>query len=1697
MNMSNAVSVLNSGQPSIEDKAVHHERIKALVPDAIRNAPAHRLKSLKESVAVPESYLLLPPDDKQDLKALLQQHWGFQADVDSTLKSLQQNIQAFAKALLTNALKKKFDVDLDVETTTLKLYVPDKIIFGIDRGATRSRHASLLDAALHNFEEPETEEGFFRSGSGVYTLDETGAPKLHAITTEQFAALCRTLDVGAQYQKHIQSLLTPTDSEQRKRLRDQSVAVEKSALKVAAKTALMSSDIGLAGLGVIKDMVSGKPGIKYNGKTLQVHRLNMMGFKLSGVVLFSAVAQRSDIEQSLLSLIPEELQFLYEWSKRIPGLNDSVYEKYKTLSDVFANGPGALTEEYTRRSDFYDQSRLTGPLIAYVPDDPLHPLKEYPSLTAFMKELATQLQDAPYQQFFSRFVAQKDKPKFFKRVNERLKEITWHQREPLSMGPWWRETPAENPNADPITVPILENLWEYLYREKRDKAIADARLIAVPTDDEDAKTRWNRLVSYLDIGWNVLNFAAMLVPGMGEVVLGVMVAQLMAELFEGIEDWSQGDKNEASAHINSVIINFAQLALLGAGHVLPAGVAPIKPSQFVDNLKPVSMPDGSTRLWNPDLSPYEHKITLPETSSPDELGLHQHNGNDVLRLDDEHYVVKKDSQTGDHRLQHPTRPDAYAPQVEHNGAGAWRTELERPIEWEKARVLRRLNPLASTFSDTTLEQVLNVSGVDENVLRRLHVEHELPPPLLNDTLERFDLYARTSRLGEQIRNGVVSEALAGHLPELMTELPRWPESKAITLTDPLPLGSEPVTYGNVDATPADTLTVSLAELQAGQLETRLLTFLDEPEMEGLLGRSISTDKAVRVEAMRDQLAMQADKRTARIFEAQYKTSGASTDTRIARMQGDYPDLPVGIAEQLLADADAEDLRFLKEKNRIPLRLREQIKAARNQVRLARAYEGLYLKELSNVDTRRLELGSVQTLPGWSPNVRIEVRELSFSGKLQASVGAEDAAIRKVLILDEDGRYNARDEREQHLHGADDFYSSLLHALPDAERQALGYEIFQGDTLREAIQHSPLGREQFEQVLQDHPVRKPAYDPETMRLRGGMPGFPRRSPGWRALQGRLRSLYPAFTDEEVESMLNGFGAGRAEQGVRALENEFNTFNQSFRRWMNSPTQAFRFSPAGVAEWTSRNDVYKALRQCWQRTGPRGIDAPGIVQPQALVLEGLPMDQHLEGMPLLTANFDHVTELNLRGAKLKTSQQHFLKPFRQLRGLNLVSNQLTTLPTAITDMRFLRNLLLTDNRIVLTPESVARLRTLSRLRALKLDRNPLAIVPDISQMPELLILTLDNTGIDRWPVGLFAKQRARNLFLDLRFNQIRELPTVAPGSMSAELIARTHVSRQTRWLSAANLEQLKLYIESVGLDPDRPYPPRGTVDSSFWDEGLTQDEWNARQPLWDSVEDEFGSEPFFKELKKLTESADFRNSTEGYKADLTAKVWRMLSAMEENTALREKIFSEAVVSTECADAGVQFFNAMGVEVLVHEAYALVSTDLVEAELVALARGKSRLDELGAIARGRVAERLAAGERFRRQEGGVVTGTIDEVEVHLAYMTDLAQRLDLPWQSRGMLFRKIAGVTQAMIEDAYKRVLALEEGELLAPRISGQPFWKSYLEETYRKEFDEVLSRLRDADEVTQFNAMQELGITLTQRAIDRAKLVRVEIPLIVEG
>jgi hypothetical protein len=1633
-----------------------------VIPGAIKNAPVERLKSLLAlEPKMPGWYSGAREIDRQYLKQLMDERWRLQDALDQTRGDLKHDINAFAEPLLKTALQSTFSTVENFNELTVQLEVPSTIIFGIDTGASRVRQSTLLEAALHNFEESESTEGAFRNSSGIYRKDSRGSLSLEpAITLPAFAALCRSLDIGGQYQRHIKSVLLPETPQAQRTLQQDSVASEKAAFHVAALIARLKGEISDHAFGTLNQVREDRADITLYDRPLHCHRLSLMGFRMTGIVLFSAVTEPSQLKREVEALTPALLRFWIDWSRRIPVLPGQEYDRFKLLQAFFANGPQGLSDELLRREDIYQQSRLAGPLIAYVPDDPEHPLKEYPSLTAFMKTLIGQLRNTDYQAFFSRFVAQKDKGQFFARVNERLTTFTWHEREPLDMGPWWRETAVENPDAEPITNPMTEELWVALFLARRDKAIADARLIAVPTDDEDANARFKRLTGYLSIGWNLFNFAAMLVPGLGEAMLGIMVAQMLAEVAEGVEDWSKGDKEQASAYFNGVLINFAQLALMGAGHVLPGtGVAPIKVSPFVEGLKPVEV-GGKERLWNPDLGPYEQPIALPDGAKASDTGLYRHQDQDLLRLDDKCYAIRQDLDTGRHRLQHPTRADAYQPLVEHNGAGSWKTELDQPLEWDKGQILRRLGASVDGFSDETLEQILTTSGVHENVLRRLHVEQQSPPALLADTLKRFKAHADAQACAEQILANRIGEEWADYAVRSMTEMSGWPDDKAIEVFQGPELTGAAIKDGYAQATPANTLQMTWTDLLAGALPERVVGFLDEQALRELLDEWLSGDSQKRTEALREQWATQMGRRKRQLFDLLYSRRTRSDDPLVNLLKEDFAEISISQAQELLAEAHPSDVQHLSEKKRVSLRLAEHARQAAEQLRMTRAYEGLYLDTLHSADSARLELHSLAALPGWPADLRLEVREYSFGGALTDSLGPVDAPIRKVLILDEDGKYEARDDSDQHLHGADNLYAAVLHAFPDSQRTTLGFGINEAARLEQAVKARPLDRQVFEPILRDNPSYKPTYDSTGMRLRGGMRGYARQAPHGMGLRRRAHALYPDFTSEQVETLLAQFsqGEGTVHERLAVLEAEFNQLSRTLQRWMNSPLESSRFTPAGVAQWKGRSQVCKALRQCWQRTGPEGIEASGVVRPQALKLDNIPkLSQLLETLPKLEANFDHVTSLSLRGGQLRSGHLSFLESFHQVRYLNLQDNLLTAVPQALKDMRHLTDLFLNDNRIELDVLAVDRLKNLTRLRSLGLRGNPLKLIPDVSRMPHLQVLLLGDAGLDSWPVGLFSQSRPRSIFIEMNRNPISRIPEVAPGSFRAELLARTVISREPHWISPDNLDTLKFYIESVGMDPERPYPPRGLLDSSDWWMGMTERQWQEKQELWNTVEDEFGSVPFFNELRKLTQSADF-NAGGTYQTELTAKVWRMLEAMSRDSELRIKLFNEAATPTECVDGGTQLFNAMGVQVMVHEAYALARVDLIEAQLLELALGKSRLDELGAIARQRVSSRLAKGERFRRYDAdGEVTGTIDEVEVHLAYMTDLAERLDLPWQARGMQFRSIAEVSKEMIEAAFQRIKALEEGDLLIDRVFEQPLWKTWLESTYREELNGLKRRI----------------------------------------
>ena len=132
-----------------------------------------------------------------------------------------------------------------------------------------------------------------------------------------------------------------------------------------------------------------------------------------------------------------------------------------------------------------------------------------------------------------------------------------------------------------------------------------------------------------------------------------------------------------------------------------------------------------------------------------------------------------------------------------------------------------------------------------------------------------------------------------------------------------------------------------------------------------------------------------------------------------------------------------------------------------ETRVARAYEGLHLDTQAHLDSQRLALRTLETLPGWHRGARIELRQYSVEGKVLDAIGAPDAAYKRRLVVMESGDFQGS--------RPGDFYrasgSNWRSTTP-----AHGREQRRGT--QQAIQRSPLPRDPLRTVLEDNPLRKP-------------------------------------------------------------------------------------------------------------------------------------------------------------------------------------------------------------------------------------------------------------------------------------------------------------------------------------------------------------------------------------------------------------------------------------------------------------------------------------------------------------------------------------------------------------------------------------------------------------------------------------------------
>ncbi|MDQ0704449.1 Leucine-rich repeat (LRR) protein [Pseudomonas sp. W3I7] len=1327
-------------------QSIHGDFLEKAVPRWLVDATPARRSALKHSTTpLPSAYKTLSTAQRRALDASVKACAIAQVRLDTTMATFQ-DIEAFARPLLLNALKDQYQVKADVDATLLCLRRTLAIsVLDIEIDSFEFLKLSMLQACLHNFEAWECEPNAYHSSSGFMVPTKTAGtfePITINLSVSQFMTLCRSLDIGAQYQTYLASFFAPVDASPEPPLRQHFMASQKATMRAAAEHALAIGDIEPADHAMIVSVINGNLYPTLGNERVWLLDMSLMKKRLTGCVYFA-------------------------------------------IGDPYGDE-----------------------LILYIPHDPAHPLKRYTrqQLRDEFKRLFTAREgmaaDDPaptaYQRFFSQFVPYDQRPYYFSQFTQKSDDSP---SGPLS-SPWRKfvefvfgmtpitrikELPPEQPaKMEPVSDPYLApgslmpyrgtgtfsgllDLWPYLYEKYRDKLLADARAHAVPTAQVDAKAREAKLAHLFEVGMLVLNAASMFVPVLGEVMMAVMVEQLLAETVQGSIEWAEGDKRAARDHLIDVAQNLAQIAVMTGVGAAVSKFRAVKAQPVLENLSPVTLPNGETRLWKPDLTGYESPVTLDANAVPNAEGQYRLGGRTYIRLGDQVYEQVFDESIKCWRIKHPTQAEVYQPILQSNGRGAWRHTLERPAEWDRLTLLRRMGHETDAFTDTELLKVADVSGVSDSALRKMHMDLALAPPELLDAMRLFKADAGAGQVIEQLRGSQpIDERYLFALP-LVVEMPRWPKTRVLEVFKGPALAGESITYG-AGRVPRGgvaqaSIQISRADVLDGRLPAVILTALDESQVTSLLGGEGARVPDARVQEFGKQIADYAQTRKPAIFDSLYAGT-EPLDSQVRRLQRSCPGLSEAAARETLAHASPDDLKRLEATHKVPLNLQEEARWYALQGRQTRAYAGLRSETMASADSRRLALHTLEKLPGWPDTLRLEVREGSYSGTLLDSIGSRTARDTRYVVK-KGPRFQAFDARGEALNSmpteGDNFYASLMHAMPDNARQGLGVpQVSQSAQLREKlITFADLYRSQAPHWLapQSSTFKPPARINERIV---GYYASGRAAGQTLSLEARAQTLYGLSDVQASDYILQLQAQGKSNKAIfnhlQNREHDYGELVKTLDEWV----QASRDGATGH-HTNNKSLVASQLKEAWRREPLAGtVDNAARLH--------INVDEHL---PPLTVDFAHIHELAVVGRKIGDAEvEAFLTRFPNVQTLSVGDSprlwrlvergdgsSLTTLPLAVTQMARLRSLRLGISVNQLAPEFFSRLSSLTSLEALHIDYRGLSPNAlnglDLSALVQLRQLQIEAPGgLSRWPANV---ENLPNLErLDLRHTAISELP-----------------------------------------------------------------------------------------------------------------------------------------------------------------------------------------------------------------------------------------------------------------------------------------------------------------------------------------------------
>jgi hypothetical protein len=1496
--------------------------------------------------------------------------------------------EAFCTPLLAKAMSDKLGEPFEVEgvvfqhvrSTSSLLGLRKKLVLPIDR--------HLLMAACENFEAPETQAGNYHDDSLIYVPERiSGRPnKVLSIKPHEFAQLCRTLDLGKQYQAHVKTLFG--DGTQKGSLQDKYLALAKDQFEVARHIALMNKHISVNVHQMLKSVAATRSTLTLGNYTLGLQRMEIFGVKINGPMFIGPVSERTD-----------------------------------------------------------DDYRC----VIYMPDDPLHPLKEYVSFTRFEVELSNRLKTTGFRNYFLRFIALKDRDKFMKSLELQLLNPP---KSPFPSSSLYTQISGFDLPAE-----VKADLFKAMFRQRAAQVVADSRLLVVPTDDEDEKTRLARLEAYETIGVNIALFFVSFVPVVGEVMFAVAGFQLLQGIYEGFDSWARGEQEQATDHFFDTLENLILLAAVSAGAAaVGKAYKAVSASDFVQALRAVDVSSGSMRLWKSDLAAYRRLMPTLTNVRLNEQGLLLRQGNRYLSMGSNSLVVRPKPDTGLWEVEPATSTDRYFPVLETNGAGAWRHASELPQDWNLLTLFRRLGYRKEALSDPEVLQILALIGVDETALRQLFIDRRKPMASLIDTARRFRADADTRLFIEQMNSPTSAPYADADLQLfILTSQAKWPREVAVSITDIV--AGEVSRYGRASAT--RTIQIRDESLRNGQYLSQLLAKLGAQERSLLLD-SNTADTATWPTLATTLIAANAQRLRLSLYDRLVRRVDVAKLELAAPLRKTYPELPGCVADELVEHADVSEWEELKT-DRVPLRLAEEARRYAQVLRMNRAYEGLYLDAASDRGTYLLVLDALENLPGWPNDVSVQIMEWAVNSEGKPGIGPEDAS-HKILIQAYADRYDVTDDQDKVLYThanrtREHFFQALWEGLPAHARKGLGVEAQDaGVGLRQKITDLALQRRDAVSLaigivpvrsgysspmgLADRPIQRSA-----LRALSSLEITAQRSP---ALVQRARELYPTHSKAQIERFLVTLGTDEvlALRSLESLRQEFQNIRTALEHWIHRESHYQEGDgPRLKVPRHSKIRAAQAILRAWRKETDVTHQASSVHY--RLAFDANPLGD----LPVIVGRFDHIGTLEMNQVGSSAGLNTFLRNFTRLHSLSLTGNQLTRIPQAVADMPNLTRLDLSDNQILLTPEAITSLSGKTHLQTLNLSFNPtLGQRLTVSTLLKLRHLALRGTGAIEWPVGTSDLPDLQTL--DLRDNAIEQIPQTV-------FEARTELNRGTNVdgnpLSPSSLQAIASYHRSNGINlgvitadyrPVSTTPPVLDPQGANWMAGTLPAQVAQRQVLWKALSVYPNAGDFFYLLGQLLNTADFIRLP----TTMSQRVWEVLEAAGEDDVLRRSLFRISRIGRTSADDPARIFSNLEVRVLCFRAMAAarVGGRSLEGELVALLRGLFRLQQV---------ERQALIDTATRINAGSFTGG-QAHELSLAYRVGLAQRLDLLAQPRQINVRLDVEVSPQQLENAYQAVVKAETSEALLQSVNTRGFWYEYLLTTYEGQFTEISERTAQA-------------------------------------